>query len=93
MKLYYIDTKAIATKENTDFAAQTREYWYGRNKIRIWKDDEPKSTREYMLKEYGFKTKAAANKALESRKVWDEYFSKDGLWNFSSVVMGMEVQK
>ena len=75
--MFIIKVKATATEQNKNFKGEVQTSYYGKQE-KLLSDGELPA--KYWVKNYGFKTKAAACRALKSLKETHDWFEKYGTW-------------
>lgn len=82
--MFIIKKHYEATADNYDFPGVTIDYYKGRNGETLSKNEIPC---RYFIEEYGYKTKAAASRALRTEKKLCDFENKYGWWNVSASIM------
>ena len=76
--MFIIKSVETATESNKQFKGQSQTYYFGKQEKLLSCETLPP---KWEVERYGFKTKAAATKALKSLKETFEWFSKTyGTW-------------
>lgn len=95
MTKFIIKVNSEATEKNDNFKGQKHQYFYGKQETEV-SDFNHYSNHigtpiPWMVKEYGFSTKASASKAMKARNELDEWETKHGFWNTHSELVEVEV--
>lgn len=82
--MFIIKKHYEATESNYDFSGVVIDYYKGKRGETLSKNELPC---KYFIEEYGFKTKAAASRALKAEKELCDSENEYGWWNVSASIM------
>ena len=85
--MFGIKCVATATNDNPNFAGEVKTYYYGKKQARL--DDEGKVLK-WCVDEYGYSTKATANRGLKSlEKCFNSAINQFPYWTYEFSVVDL----
>lgn len=75
--MFIIKVVATATEQNKNFKGEVQVTYYGKQEKQLSDEELPA---KYWVENYGFKTKAAACRAMKSLKETHDWFEKYNTW-------------
>lgn len=84
MTYYIIKSYSDATEKNINFAGEKHYWFYGKRQAMIGKDYFPTT---YLIKEYGYTTKAAATRGWKVIQELNEWENSYGNWSCHSEIV------
>lgn len=73
-----------ATVDNIDFAGNIHDVFYGKQETRLDSGNGPIG---WLVREYGYSTKAAAVKGLKKAQSLAEWETSYGMWNITASIV------